>query len=113
MLVVLFDLAAHVQQEGAVGGVDHLRSGDRFDRGDDLVPVLLTRSVDDDVAHAVALVHLDQIDRADDAAGLRDRGGQQAERAVRVVEPDADSQAVLRDGCGAHCGCSSVDGAGC
>ncbi len=50
VLVGLFDLAADVQQEGAVGGVDHLGALDRVDRGEDLLPVVLAGGVDDDVA---------------------------------------------------------------
>ena len=92
MLVVLFDLAADVQQERAIGGVDHLDALHRFDRRDDPLPVLLARCVDDDVAQAVVAVHLDQVDRADHPAGLRDRARQLPERPERVVDPNADGE---------------------
>ena len=73
MLVGLFDLAADVQQEGAVGRVDHLGAVDRADRREDALPVVAAGGVDDDVAHAVAGVDLDEVHRADDPAGLADR----------------------------------------
>ncbi len=102
MLVVLFDLAAHVQQERAVGRVDQLDALERLDRRDDPLPVLLVRGVDDDVAHAVAAVHLDQVERANHPAGVGDRSRQLGQRGVRVVEPDANGESELRARCGAH-----------
>ena len=72
MLVGLLDLAADVQQEGAVGGVDHLGALDRVDRLQDLLPVVAPGGVDDHVAQAVAAVDLDQVHRADDPSGLAD-----------------------------------------
>ena len=102
VLVALFDLAADVQQERSVGGVDHLGAGERVDRRDDLLPVVSAGGVHNDVAQAVAAVDLHQVDGADDAAGLADRAGQQPEHALRVVDLDADREAVLRAWGGAH-----------
>jgi len=53
VLVVLFDLAAHVQQEGAVGRIDHLGAVQRVDRGDDPPPVVAVGGVHHDVAQTV------------------------------------------------------------
>ena len=102
VLVVLLDLAAHVQQERAVGRVDHLRAVDRFDRGDDLLPVVAAGGVHDDVAQAVLAVGLDEVDGADHAAGVADRSGDLPEDAGSVAELDADGQAILRAWGGAH-----------
>ena len=90
VLVVLFDLAAHVQQEGAVCRVDHLGVLQRLDGGRYPAPVLAARGIHDDVTHAVLAVDLHQVDGADDAACLGDRGGDEAEHAGRVVQPDPD-----------------------
>ena len=102
MLVVLFDLAADVQQEGAVGRVDDLSAVGRLDRRDDAVPVLAVGGVDDDVAQAVAAVDLDEVDRSDHRTGVADRRGHQSKDALCVVELDADGEAILRARCGAH-----------
>ena len=59
-----------------------------------------------DVAQAVPAVHLDQVDRADHAAGLADRARDRTEDALRVLELHADGEAVLRAWSGAHCCCS-------
>src|SRR6202050_4205642 len=102
MPVVLLDLAAHVQQEGTVRGVDDLGADERADRREDLLPVGPAGGVDHDVAQAVVAVGLDQVDRADDAARLSDRGGEQPEDALGVIELDADRKAILGAWCCAH-----------
>ena len=114
MLVVLFDLAAHVQQEGAIGGVDHLRTAHAFDRRDDLRPVLAIGSIDDDVAQALRPIDLDQVDRADHSACLADRPRERPQRAMDVVDLHANREAVLRARRGAHrSGCSFMGGRAC
>ena len=84
VLVVLFDLAAHVQQEGAVGRVDHLHAGDRLDRLEDPAPVFAVGRVHHDVSDAGARVGLDQIDSRHHAAGLADRARDLPHRAGGV-----------------------------
>ena len=111
---MLFDLAPDVQQEGAVGRVDHLRARERVDHRQDAVPVRAPGGVDDDVAHALAAVDLDEVDGADHAPGLADRGGEVAEHALSVRDLHADRQAVLRARCGAHVAVSRfLEGHGC
>ena len=102
MLVALFDLAADVQQERAVGRVDHVDATHRLDRRDDLRPVGLARGVHNHVTQAVVPVDLDEVDRADHPAGLGDRARQLPERAVRVVDPDANGESELCARRGAH-----------
>ncbi len=103
MLVVLFNLAAHVQLESAVGGVDYLDAGERLDRSDDLTPVFAVGCVYDDVAHAARRVDLDRVDRAHRAAGFADRARDRAEqRPVGVVELDPDGESVLGAGGDVH-----------
>jgi hypothetical protein len=99
---VLFDLAPHVQQERAVGGVDHLHAVEPLDRVDDPLPVLLAGGVNDDVAQALAAVDLDQVNRADEAPGLADRRREHPEHAGRVVDLDAHRETVLGAGRAAH-----------
>ena len=55
LLVALLDLAADVQQERAVGGVDDAHAVDGVDRGGDRVPLLLVGGVDRDVAQQLVL----------------------------------------------------------
>ena len=64
--------------------------------------MLAPGGVDDDVAHAVAAVDLNQVDCADDPAGLADRAGDVPEDALGIVELDADREAVLGAWRGAH-----------
>ena len=73
MLVVLLDLAAHVQQESAVGGVDHLAPRELVDRREDRSQCSLPGGVDHDVAHAVPGVDLDEVHGADHPARVADR----------------------------------------
>ncbi len=113
MLVGLFDLAADVEQECAIGNVDHLGPFDGVDRRDDLVPVLPPGGVDDDVTKALTGVGLDDVNGHHDAAGLADRARRAAEDALVVVELHADRQAVLRAwGCAHFSGSSVVGGRG-
>ena len=84
---------------------------DRFDRVDDLLPVVAAGGVDDDVAQARLAVDLDEVDGAHDAAGVADRAGDLPEHAGSVVELDADREAILGARRGAHGNtCSPVVG---
>ncbi len=67
----------------------------RVDRRDDAVAVLGARGVDGDVAQGVAVVDLDQVDGADRAARVADRGGHAAEAPGLVLEAHADGERVL------------------
>ncbi len=111
MLVVLFDLAADVQQEGAVGGVEDLCAIERVDRRDDLLPVVSAGGIHHDVSQALTPVDLHQVHGADHPAGLADRARDRPqEHALRVIELHADCQAVLRAWRCAHGRLSSVVG---
>ncbi len=109
VLVVLFDLAAHVQHEGAVGGVHDLHALQRLDRREDATPVFAVGCIDHDVAHAAGGVGLHEVHGADHSAGLADRGRHLADDAGCVVHADADRQAVLRAGGDAHGLSLSID----
>jgi hypothetical protein len=102
VLVALLDLAAEVQQERAIGRVDHFRALDGADRGGDGFPVRLAGGVDGDVAKRVRIVDRDQVDRADRAAGLADRAGDAAEHAGTMGDADPEDEGVLRGGVGGH-----------
>ena len=57
--------------------------------GDDLLDVVGARGVDRDVAHLLALLDADEVDRAEAAAGVADRARDLGERAGPVVEMHA------------------------
>jgi hypothetical protein len=84
-----------VQQEGPVGGVDHAHALDGVDGGGDRLPLLLVGGVDGDVAQQLVLRDLDEVDGADDPAGLADRARYLTEHARAVGDLDADGQRVL------------------
>ena len=86
VLVALLDLAAEVHQERAVGAVDDLGALDGVDRAAIAPPCSSPAVVDGDVAQRVPVVERDQVDGADRAAGLADRGGDPAEHAGAVVD---------------------------
>ena len=100
LLVALLDLAAEVHQERAVGAVDDLRALDGVDRVGDRAPVLLVGGVDDDVAQQVLALERDQVDGADRAARVADRGRDPAEHARAVRDAHPQDERELR-GCGA------------
>ena len=76
----------------------------RADGLDDPVLVRLVAGVDGDVADHAAVVERDQVDVADRAAGLADRGGDAPEHARPVVDPDADGERELGRGGRGHGG---------
>ncbi len=115
VLVGLFDLAADVQQEGAVGRIDHLGTPEGADGGEDEVPVLAPRRR--------------PLPRRAGCCRRRPRRRRPRRRSPPaspmalvtrpsspglLVELDANRQAVLRARCGAHWPSSSVvGGTGC
>ena len=104
VLVALLDLAADVHA-GTCGRSSRRprRPRRRRPRATIAVAVLLAAGVDRDVAQRVLVVERDQVDGADRAAGLADRGGDPAEHAGAVRDPHAQDERVLR-GCGGHGG---------
>ncbi|CAB4874857.1 unannotated protein [freshwater metagenome] len=95
MLAVLLDLPTTVEVERAVGRIGDLHAIDRADRRQNVVPVLGSARVDRDVAYDPAGGGLDEVDRADLASRVADRGRNLAEHAGAVVELDADRDAEL------------------
>jgi hypothetical protein len=69
------ELAAEVGEEDAVRDVDDLDPLDGGDRGDDRVEVLLVVGEDVDVANLRRSLDPDEVDRAEQAARVADRGG--------------------------------------
>ena len=68
------DLAAEVQQERAVGDALHLDAVERPHGLDDPLAVLRVAGVDGDVAHRALAARAHEVDRAEVAARLADRG---------------------------------------
>jgi hypothetical protein len=79
-----------VREEDAVRDMDHVHALHRADGGDDRVEVLLVVGEDVDVADLRRPLDANEIDRAEQAAGLADRGGQAGEGAGVVLDADAD-----------------------
>ena len=84
------------------GGVEHVRAGDRVDRLAQARPVVRGARLDGDVADRVAVLDLDQVDRADRPAGVSDRARHLAEHARPVIDLDPEGEAVLSTRCGRH-----------
>src|SRR6266508_939415 len=95
-LVLGFDLAAEVQQKCEVRDVDDLDSGQSPDVIDDLLAVLDRSGVDRDVAYDMGSGGLDDVDRADVAAGATDRRDDLADHPHLVVNAHAHRDAVRR-----------------
>ena len=83
--------------------LEHLDAVDAAHRGGHPLDVLLGAAVDEHVLVEVGAARLEAADGGDVAAGLTDGGGQPAERAGPVVEPDAEADRV-RGGGGGHGG---------
>ena len=98
--VALLDLAAQVQQQRAVGGVDHLDIVQRLHRGDDAADVLVPRGIDGDVAQGVDAVDLHQVHGADGPARLADRRGDLAQHPRPVHDLQSQGDRVLGAGGG-------------
>ena len=98
MLVVLLDLAAEVHQERAVGRVDDADVLELVERRGDRAPLLGPGGVDRDVADELVVLEVDDVDRADHAAGSPDRTGDAPEHAGLVADLDADRERVLGGG---------------
>ena len=90
------ELAAEVEQERPVGDVLDLDPVSRADRLDDPLDVRLVVGEHGDVAHLLAALDPDQVDRAEQPAGLADRARQPRERSRLVVEVDAQRGAEGR-----------------
>ena len=90
------DLAAEVQQEGPVGDVLDLDAGQRLHGGDDLLDVVGARRVDRDVAHLLALLDADEVDRAEAPARVADHAGDVGEGTRTVVQMHAERGAEGR-----------------
>src|SRR5262249_23142876 len=88
------DLAPEVHQEGAIGDVQHVHPFERADTADDGVGVRLVARGDGEVAHHLAAADANDIDGADVAALLADRGGQTSEGARTVARLGAQDEAV-------------------
>ena len=67
-----FDLAAQVHEEGPVGQVDDADAREVAEAVDDLLAVGTVARVDRDVAQDAVARGLDEVDRADVAAGVAD-----------------------------------------
>jgi hypothetical protein len=102
VLVALLDLAADVQQERAVGAVEHLGALDGVHRRGHLAQVLLARRVDRDVAQRVAVVEVDEVDRADRAPRRADRRGDVAQHPRAVRDAHAQDYGELSGGGARH-----------
>ena len=87
------DLAPEVHQEGPVGHVDELDPGDLLYGGGDLLQMLGVAGEHRHVADLRARLGADEVDRAEQAAGLADRVGEPAERPRPVFEPDPQCRA--------------------
>ena len=87
-----------MQQERAVGDVQHLDAVDVLDRANDLVEVVRVGAHHGDVAHLRQALDAHEVDRAERGAGLADRRREARERAGTVVEANADGCAERSGG---------------
>ena len=88
-------LPPDVEHERAVGGVEHARAVDRVDGVGEPRPVRGVGGLDRDVADRVRALDLDEVDRADRAAGRADGAGHLAEHPGPMVDLDPEVEAVL------------------
>ena len=96
------DLAARMQHERPIGGVEHAGADDPVDGAREAGPVVSGGGLDGDVADGVRPLYRHEIDRADGAARLADRRGDLSEHSRQVVDLDPHRQAVLGTGCWRH-----------
>jgi len=87
-----------VHEEGAVGDVHDLHAADPADALDDLLAVPFIASLEGQVTGDRRLANLDEVDRADVAAGLADGRGDLSEHTGPVGDLEPDRQAVARAG---------------
>ncbi len=90
------DLPAEVEQERAVGDVLDLDPDERLHGGDDLLQVVGARGIDRDVAHLLALLDPDEIDRAEAAPRVADGPGDVGKGPGAVLEVNAQGRAERR-----------------
>jgi len=101
-LALDLDLAAEVHEERAVRDVDDLDAPDRLQALDHLLPVPLVARLEGEVTDDRLLTDFDQIDRADVAAGLADRGGNFTQHPRLVLDLEPDRERVTRRRSVAH-----------
>ena len=96
------DLAAEVQQEGAVGDLLDLDAVDPLAGSHDRLRLLVIGREHADVARLAARVHAHEVDRPEQPAGIGDRAREGREAAGAVVEANAEGEAercrVVRHG---------------
>jgi hypothetical protein len=80
------DLAAEVHEEGAVGDVQHRDAFDGAQALDDLLAVTLVARIEAEVTGNGALADFHEVDGADVAAALADRGRDLAEHAGLILD---------------------------
>jgi hypothetical protein len=97
------DLAAVVHEVGAVEQLEHLDPVEPLDGLAHLLDVLLAGAVDDQVLFERRTPYVETTDSRDVAAGRTEGGGETAERAGTVVEPDLETDGV-RSSRGCHGG---------
>jgi hypothetical protein len=102
VLVAQLDLAADVDQQRPVGGVDHVRAVDALDRAQDLIPVALVTGRDRDVAQHRAVLEGHEVDRSDRPAGASDRRRHPPQHPGPVGDLHADGEAELSRGRDGH-----------
>jgi hypothetical protein len=94
--VLGFDLAAEVQQKRPVRDVDDLDSGQFPNVVDDILAVLDRSGVDSDVADDVSAGGLDDVNRADVAAGAANSRDDFADHPHFIVNPHSHRDAIRR-----------------
>jgi hypothetical protein len=90
------ELAAEVEQEGAVGDVLDLDPVEGAHRLDDAGEVRFIVGEHGDVADLLAALDPDEVDRAEQAAGFGDRRRKPGERSRPVLQVDAERRAERR-----------------
>src|SRR6266536_538830 len=89
-LRVDFDLAAEMQEEGAVRDFPDLDPGHRLQRADHVVGVGGIGGVAGEVGDDVGRVRVDNVERGDDAAGFAHSGGESPDRGGVGDDGDPD-----------------------
>ncbi len=99
-LRVHLELAAQVQQEGAVADLVHVHAVQPAQPGGDRLDVVAVGRVAGNVDHDPVRVGLDHVERGDRAASLADRGDQPARgaRGRGALDPDGDRVTGTRIG---------------
>jgi hypothetical protein len=85
-----------MEQEGAIGDALDLHALERADGLDDRVQMRFAGGLDGDVAHLLALLDPDEVDRPEEATRVADSLRDPRERPRRVRQVEADGGAVGR-----------------